>query len=421
MVIGGGDVTSLLRTLQLPLTCTSIENTTAQLTYSFDEVKQLSMFAKSQRTLLVQGDFSYSNGTMIADGQSGPMCMSKGRFSNIAMFDSNKPLLKAIFTKQLALWKWPYDNAPNSFAQYIIFDDVYPFSNTEKMMDVINMMKEMGIPYAITAMPIYQNGEFPAMKHFCEVLRYAQANGAAIFLKAPIMNTNKPTVEDINNKISIAFTAYCSYGIYPIAIEAPNNWIHEKMGQDILRLFRTVVLTPDQKANSWSGKDRYNTIYADGHQFIVPTLTVGGSGDNLVSSHPTASFLSMDTDIDDLREQLKKIQESIVPLKSLWSSSHAVYTDDKVLIYKDNILTINGEVQSLDFIPFKYDVAFQYNRGIIGRLAESFDRENQKLLFVVCGISILFMIFIGIARHQNRKKFLFKSDSKEDLGEGDGN
>ncbi|HEY5583981.1 MAG TPA: DUF2334 domain-containing protein [Ruminiclostridium sp.] len=389
MVVGGGDVTNLLKTLQLPFTCRSIEDTTSQLTYSIDGEKQISMFFKSQRALLLQGDFLNSSGTIMTDGQSGPIYMREGRFSSLAVFDSKSTLLKAILTQQIALWKWPYDNELNSFAQYVVFDDVYPFSDTQKMMEVINMMKEMGIPYAITVMPIYQNGEYPVMKHFCEVLNYAQANDAAIFLKAPIINTNKPTVEDINKSISIAFSAYCSYGVYPIAIEAPNNWIHEKMSQDILRRFSTVVLTPDQKENSWSGKDRYNTIYSDGHQFIAPALTTGDMSDNLINAYPTAWFLNMDTNIDELREKLKKLQESFVPLKSLWSSAHTVYTEDKVLTYKDNILTINEEVHSLEFTPFKYDVAFQYNRSIIGRMAESIDRENQKLIIVVWSVIIL--------------------------------
>jgi len=417
MVVGGGDVSSLLKILKLPFTCTSIESTRVQLSYYLDGKKEISMFAKSQRVSLLKGDFPYSSGTIMVGNQSTTLCVRSERFSNIAIFDSKSALLKAILTQQITLWKWPYENAPNIFAQYIVFDEVYPFFNTQKMMNVISMMKKLGVPYAITVMPIYQNGEYPAMKHFCEVLRYAQANGAAIFLKAPIMNTNKPILEDINKRISIAFTAYSSYGVYPIALEAPNNWIHEKMGQDILRRFRTIVLTLDQKENSWSGKAVYNTIYSDGHQIIAPALSVGDIEDNLISAYPTALFLDINTNIDDLRTQIKKIQESTVPLKNLWASSHSVYTEDKTLSYKDDILTINGEVQSLEFVPFKYNIEYQYNRGIIGRMADSFARENKKLLFIVFGISILFIFFIGIARYQNRKKFLYKSDSNDDLGE----
>jgi hypothetical protein len=127
----------------------------------------------------------------------------------------------------------------------------------------------------------------------------------------------------------------------------------------------------------------------------------------------------MDNDINDLREQLKNIQESSVPLKSLWTSSHSVYTDDKILSYEKDILTINGKTESMEFIPFKYDINFNYNRGIIGRMADSFDRQNDKLLFLVCGISILFLVFIVIARHQNRKKFLYNFKNNE--GEEDKN
>jgi hypothetical protein len=411
MVVGGGDIAGLLEALKLPLTYDKKENAISQITYSFNEEKQISMFIKTQNSIMLKGNFSYSRGTVTTEGQSASLCIRKGRLSNIAVFDSSNDMLKSILIEQISLWKWPYDNEPNTYPQYVIFDEVYPFSDTGKMMKVIDTMKKSGIPFVITVMPVYQNGEYPAMKHFCEVLSYAQANGAAIILKAPIINTDKPSLEDINKKISIAFSAYCSYGVYPIGIEAPNNWIHKKMGQDILRNFSTVVLTPDKNDNSWSDKDRYNSIYSDGHQIIAPAF--GDIGDNVITAYPTALFLSMDTDINDLQVQIEKLLNSAVPLKSLWLSPHSVYTSgNKYLSYNDNILTVNGKVQSLEFVPFKYDADFQYNRGIIGRMSDSIERENKKLLLLVIAISLLFIIFIVIARNQNRKRFLYKSEEQ---------
>ncbi len=414
MAVGGGDISALAGFLEPDIQSQSLENATAQFFYTFDGGGQVSGLTGKQNMLILKGRFPYSDGYMNINGQTVPLFAEKGRFSAMAAFDSGSDQLKAVLAEQVSRWKWPYSNAPGSFDQYIVFDGVYPFTDPRKLMETVQLMKKSDLSYAITVMPVYRNGEYPAMKHFCEILRYAQANGAAVFLKAPLINTGNPTAGDINGKISAAFDIYVSYGVYPIAIEAPNNWIHGEPGLSVLRRFRTVLLTPDQAESSWSDRTGYNTVYSDGHQFIAPALTGGDPGGNMVRSYPTALFMDIGAETDVLEETLERIRLSGIPLKSLWNSSHTVYTDSRVLNYERGILTLDGQVKPLDFIPFEYDTYFEYNRGIIGRMAESIARENRRLLLAVSVISVIFAVFIAIARYQNRKRFLYREDKSND-------
>ena len=407
LVVGSGEVKTLLKTLSLPITWTSVENITVNINYTFEGEKEISMLEKEAHVILLQGKFSYSNGTVEVGGLSTGYCVGEGRFSKVTIYDSSSGLIKAMFTNQIALWKWPYKDARHSYPHSIVFDNVYPFFDTQKMMETMDMMKEMGIPYAITVMPIYQNGEYPAMKRFCEVLRYAQANGGAIVLKAPEMDITKSTEKNINRYINIAFTCYSNYGVYPVALEAPNNWINVKLGQAVLRRFRTIILTPSGSNSSWTEGEKYNVIYADGHQLIPPALSDGDNYPSLTISHPSAMFLNMLSSLEDLRSQLQRIKESPLPLMNFWSSPQFVYTDNKVLRYKDSVMLFQGKVVSLEFTNSQYNGFYQYNRSIIGRMAESFKKENQNLLVAVGVIIIIFLLFIVIARYQNRKNFLY--------------
>lgn len=419
MMVGGGDPSPILGALKLPIKAKNLEATTAQLTYTLSSGRDISGLFNLSQIAILQGTFQKNAGEITAGEMTAPVFASMGRFSTIAAFDSGSDVMKAILAEQVTYWKWPYKNVPAVYAQYIIFDEIYPFMEPQKLMEAAQLMRELGVPYAITVMPIYQNGEYPSMKHFCEVLRYAQANGAAIFLKAPVMNTNTPKVEDINKRISIAFSAYTSYGIYPIALEVPNNWIHEKLGQDVMRRFRTVVLTADTVKSNWTDAGGYNTVYSDGHQFIAPALTSGESGGNMVNAYSTAVFLSIENSIEDIGQQVKKIQQSNIAVKSLWSSSHSVYTEDAVLTSRNNVITLNDRPRTLEFVPFEYEGSFNYNRGIIGQMTEAIARENRRLLILVSVISITFLIFIGIARYHNRKKFLYRDDSNRPWDEED--
>ncbi|MDF2985001.1 MAG: hypothetical protein K0R50_511 [Eubacterium sp.] len=412
MVVGGGEVVELLKAVKVSYNTFSLEDTTIRFSYPFYNGRQTaSGFINADRVTILQGKSQYSIGEIAAGGKTAALCASSGRFTGIAVFDSENDILKAVFSEQISKWKWPYENLPNSYPQHIIFDNVYPFFNTQKMLKVIELLDQKGIPYSITVIPVYQNSDYPAMKHFCEVLRYAQSKGAAIILKAPQINTSKPVLEDINQRISTAVTAYIKYGVYPIAIEVPDNWINETLGQNILKRFSTVVLYNDRQKSSWTDQEGYNTIYLDGHHFITTALFSGNLSSNMINAYPTAIFLDMNTDFATLDKQIKMVQESEVSLKSLRSASHSVYTDDKVISFRNNMLTVNGKLQSMEFAPFTYDVNYDYNRGVIGRLAENIARGNQRLLIVVTAISILFIIFIAVARHQNRKRFLYKSDS----------
>lgn len=414
MLVGGGAMPDILAPLGMNYRADRLEDSDVRFSYSFGGKKQSLGLLKARSTWFFQGKFPYEAGNMEAGGKTASLCLSSGRFSYLGLFSSKSDILKAVFSDQISRWKWPYENMPNSYPQYVIFDNVYPFFKGEKMLEAIDLMTDKGIPYSIAVSPVYQNTEYPAMKHFCEILRYAQSKGAVIVLKAPIINTDTPVLEDINGKLTTAITAYNNFGVYPLAIEAPDNWIHEKLGLDVLRRFSTVILFNQESKNTWTDTDGYNTVYSDGHKLIAPALFDGNIGDNLVKAYPTAVFLDMNADLKNLEKQAELILQSQVPLKSLRLTSHTVYTNDRVTAFKDNRLSVNGEVQSLDFIPFSYEENFNFNRGVIGKLAESIERENRRLLIIVTGISILFIFFIGVARYQNRRRFLFRSSPEKD-------
>jgi hypothetical protein len=62
------------------------------------------------------------------------------------------------------------------------------------------------------------------------------------------------------------------------------------------------------------------------------------------------------------------------------------------------------------FFPTEYEEEFSYNRNVLSRFSKDLTSENQKLVVAVSIISFLFLLFILIARYNNRKKFLLHPD-----------
>ena len=71
------------------------------------------------------------------------------------------------------------------------------------------------------------------------------------------------TVEDLQENIANAYSAYSRYGVYPLAIEAPDVWLMSEKGQDVLRGWRTVFLFRSDEA-LFGEKQAENTALRDG-------------------------------------------------------------------------------------------------------------------------------------------------------------
>ena len=97
--------------------------------------------------------------------------------------------------------------------------------------------------------------------------------------------------------------------------------------------------------------------------------------------------------------------KSNVLMKSMWDMDQSVYTNQYVLKYENKILKFQGKVVSLSYEPFKYEENFDYKRNIVGRMARLMSNSNKVLLVFVGIISFIFIIFIIIARKNNKRSF----------------
>lgn len=411
MMIGNNIIESYVNAKKLSVETTKSISKSARVTYKFSEQQAFTSLIEVDNPYILKGDITYQSGTYDLNGTLQGFCIGNDQFRYIPTIDLEDSLVQAIFTNEVAKWMWPYNGEPHTYAQYMVFDEVYPFTNLEQMMSVIDTMIELKTPYIISVMPIYQNGEFPSMKRFCEVLKYAQANGGAIVLHAPIVQTTNLNVDEIREYMTTATEAYTNYGVYPMGIEAPSNWLFDEQGQEILKRYRTVFIYDEEnKESSFNKREHFNTIYKDGHQIIGPAISLDDSGGSKLKAYSAAVYMNILEDIEILKNKIQGYKESIIPIKSLWDFSNVVYTDTLVLEYNNNSLTLNGEQVSLDYTPFVYEKNYQFKRDIMSRITVDLANQNKKLISAVFITLLLFISFIIIARKANKKKFFYPKE-----------
>ena len=385
-------------------------NSMGQVAYSFDSITELKRIAKEDSYLFLKDTSGYRSGNITVDSYEGYFCAGTANLTHIPVTDYSEPLIKAALIRELSLWKWPYLDNPPVYAQYIVIDQVYPYQDPEKLQEIVQMFIDKGNPFVISVMPIYVNGTYPAMQRFCEILRYAQANGGAIILHAPINQMPVFDLDTMQKYLTQVLEIYIKQGVYPIALEVPHNWIFNEDCIEAMRHFKTIFTSPETDPYLPQAEVTENTVYKDGHQWVSTAVALDDYGASYISATSTAVYISMNQELSAIEAVIHACEKSFIPMKSLWDMEHSVWTDKDTLSYQAKGMFVNQEKVDLTFVPTVYEDNFQYKRNILQRFSKDLTSESKKLLLVVGITSILFVIFILWARYVNRKNYFIHKD-----------
>lgn len=373
--------------------------------------------ARSDLLLNVQGlwllggdDGKALGGEVHVDGHTYPLCQKVGNVTHFAYFDPKEQILCAQLAKSLQLWQWPYESEPTAYGQYLVLDCVYPFLDPAELMERTDMLEEEGVPYILALTPVFSNGEYPAMKRFCEYLRYVQSRGAGLILRVPFVSIGQVDLEDLLRNMEIAYEAYASYGVYPLAVEAPIAWLECEKGLEALRGFRTVFLFESDDVLTDDKVSDQNVAYRDGHQIIAPAWQDSRA---FASAYAQAIYLDAQMDLEEMRTLVERIRTSKRVLKGLPDMENRVYSGDYAVVGLNGVLRVNGEHVDTEYIPFTYDENYVYDRGFAQYFREQIETSNKLLMaFVVLACSV-FLVMIALFRRQIRRELVMGGQIKD--------
>ncbi len=389
-----------------------IKSTTGKIRYNFDDLSQRTSMAKEPFFLFLK-NLSYKNGGLTVSEKEGYVCAREGALTHLPITDFDDPLIKAVFIKEVAQWKWPFNGSPNIFPQYIVVNKVYPYEDPEKLMGVVKMLVKGKTPFVISVMPMYVNGDYPAMVRFCEILRYAQANGGAVIINTPINQMNPLDKNVVLDYLAQALSIYNKQGVYPLALQVPRNWMFHPDTIEIMRHFKTIVTSNEEDSYLDASEGNTNEVYKDGHQWIGSSVALDDLGTSYVSAYSTAVWISMEADPSEILLKINACRSSRIPLKSLWDMEHSYWMEKDLMTYGNQGLILNQKKQDLSFLPSTYVKNFDYHRNMLQRFSKDLTSQNRLLIFMVGITSLVFLLFILFARYNNRRNYFFGSGEKE--------
>ncbi|MBR2759594.1 MAG: DUF2334 domain-containing protein [Solobacterium sp.] len=332
--------------------------------------------------------------------------VNKNRY--IALTDYTTEFAKAVLSQEIAAWLWPYESRMHVYTEYVVFDEVYPFEDPYRLRRFVDLMTEQKMSYVISVMPIYQNQDYPAMQQFCEVLRFAQANGGSIVLHAPIVqNGIKP--EELSEKITEAALNYFENEVYPLALEIPSEWIFREDLLPILGRNRTLIFSDTDAFASHSVREySLQKFISMGNLRIFPSIHLEETGISHLSVNSTAVFVNL-AELED-EEVLKRIstaKNAPIPMQSLWDSDQAMFFDGgNVLVWNGSSLLVNGEQKFLEYVPKEYDKDHDYQRNVYYRFVANIRNQNYFLIGISLLIVTMFLVMGYYSRKQMHRRFL---------------
>lgn len=388
-----------------------INSSIGQVQYSFNGLDSRTGLVKEDFFIFLK-QFQYKSGELNVNDKKGYFCATAGAITHIPIANINDNLIKAAFNREVAQWKWPYNGSPHVFAQYIVIDRVYPYEDQEKLLKVVNLLISKKTPFVISVMPVYVNGDYPSMTHFCEILRYAQANGGAVIIHAPINQMVDFKTEVVLDYLARAMVIYHKQGVYPLALQVPRNWMFNKDTIEIMSHFSTIFTTEEMDSYLKPEEMNSNEVYRDGHQWVGASIPLDDTGVSNLSIYSTTVSISMEEDFNKISKKIQTCRNSFVPLKSLWDMDHSLWLDKELMNYKNGNLIVNDKKIDLTYTPSVYTEQYDYHRNMLQRFSRDLTSQNRKLILMVAITSVIFLLLILWARYMNRKRYFFSSEGQ---------
>ncbi|NOW35195.1 DUF2334 domain-containing protein [Clostridium beijerinckii] len=289
---------------------------------------------------------------------------------------------------------------------YFYLDNVTPFNDLNNLIGEVDYLKDKGIKFFIEAAPVFVNENLKAMGRFSEALRYAQANGGKVILKFPIINSKGVNGTDtggkiIGDKLKEAFKNYTNYWIYPVGINADEEFLYREDLKNILESTNTLFLNYNEDINI--DIDNYEI---KAYTNFIQKVDLNDYINNEKISGKNAIKIESNCNLEEFKNNVDKVLSKEINL--IPSNKMSTYIKFESEIKNDNVRVFfnNQEVTQDRFINAEeYENAVNKTINKENPIKEDLTITNRRLEIFSGAALIIFIGILIISRNIERKRF----------------
>lgn len=258
---------------------------------------------------------------------------------------------------------------PGSGNVYMLIDKVYPFVDLNDFVEKVDFLHDNGISFICSVMPVYDNKDLDAMKRFCQVLRYAQSKGGRIILHSSVIQGEDVSEKSVKVKMNSAEKIYVDYGVYPMALDVPQEFLTREDYRKILNSSKYIFVEKYKQKGASDAAFRVNSE--------LPLNDFKVSVNNMIQSgghFSDVDYLNMDIDMGGLK-----------------------------LTNRGSYIFLNGKSVSEVNVPIKS----KERSGTVKHHEKVIDitRANRKMIIITSGVCLVFIVIVIISRSIDVRKF----------------
>ncbi|EAH4448418.1 DUF2334 domain-containing protein [Listeria innocua] len=276
--------------------------------------------------------------------------------------------------------------------QYALITDVNPFVDFDLLKKTADTFYEKGIPFIISAGPVFYNQDFQAAKNYAEILRYVQAKNGTIMMDVPVVTYGDSPPGDLENIIQKSLHFYADHDIAALGVTAELYWNFDKVyGTEGFAPFNTGILLPNQKIIHTTKKNNGSAFEKSPYSVANDFYETTTSGKNFpVDIAVTYSFFQNEKELKAAAKNLANENISDFRYKD-----HQVKTNKDTIESNAGSLYINNQSVTLDGDLNYIKTNKDKTKKQAGSLEGFFGYQNTFFtIIIVLSLGIIGVLFI---------------------------
>ncbi|SFF00371.1 Uncharacterized protein YdaL [Paenibacillus algorifonticola] len=294
---------------------------------------------------------------------------------------------------------------------YLLFKEIYPFSDLTLLAGMADTLYDAGIPFAISVQPVFSNSDFPAMQRYLETLKYVQSRNGTVLVNAPVVaSTIGQNDQTLKTKMTSFIDVLAAYGIAPLGMGAEMYWSYDKeYAVDGMGFFDSAVLLPNKKL-MYRSQTNVSQPFASSLYSISPSFLAGFDREGKAwEPLPMNTALTYDFAENEvqLSADLASITESWMTFTDYKQNDHEVRTEAHVILSQGGHLTINGQALALNDAVRQVSSDYEYaDKGTVS-FSTLFNVQN-KIFIIIIIVSLLIFGFLFMIGYRLYRRKYFK-------------
>lgn len=292
---------------------------------------------------------------------------------------------------------------------YVLYNEIYPFSDLDLLNEMADRMYEAGIPFIVSVQPVLNNLDFPAMQRYLEALKHVQSRNGSLIVNAPVVNsTISQDITVLKSQMSSFLNALAGYGIVPMGVGTELYWAYDQhYTGNGLSFFDSGIFFPNNRLMYRAQTATSSVFTSSMYTMKAEEISKYNISTKMLDPLPmnTAFVYPFPVDRKALEATMDTLLSSWTTFADFKNEPHTVRTETNEMTSRSGHLQINGQAIFLNNNIVEIDSDHAYVQEVKKSFTTLFSVQNNIFIVLILTTLLIFIVFLIIGYRLYKRKF----------------